>query len=229
MKDLLLIDKPAGWTSFDVCAKIRGRIKAEYRAKGEKPTKRQLRVGHAGTLDPFATGLLVILLGDSTKKATEFLKLDKVYEATFILGATSSTGDPEGEFSPVSNTVPTPERVREALEGFTGEITQTPPAYSAIKIGGKRAYDLARAGKEVEIPTRRVMIYSLKLLDYTYPEVKVRAHVGSGTYIRSLAEDVGAALEVGAYCSQLRRTQIDEWHVEDAVSIETAVSAILTA
>ena len=99
---ILLIDKPAGWTSFDVCAKIRGRIKADYRARGEKPTKRQLRVGHAGTLDPFATGLLIVLLGDATKKAAEFLKLDKWYDATITLGVTSTTGDPEGEITEIS-------------------------------------------------------------------------------------------------------------------------------
>src|SRR4051812_10797614 len=113
--DIVLIDKPAGWTSFDVVAKIRGTIRAGYRERGEKPTKRQLRVGHAGTLDPFATGLLVILLGDGTKKATEFLKLDKVYEATVMLGKTSTTGDPEGELTEVSGYQPSREEIESAL------------------------------------------------------------------------------------------------------------------
>ena len=208
--EILLIDKPADWTSFDVVAKIRGKIRAQYTARGEKPTKRQLKVGHAGTLDPFATGLLVILLGDATKKATEFLKLDKVYEATVHLGQTSTTGDPEGEITEVNDHQPTREEVENALQKFVGTITQTPPAYSAIKINGKRAYDLARQGKEVEIPTRQVTIYAVTLLDYTYPEIKIRAHVGSGTYIRTLAEDIGTALGTGAYCSELRRTQISD-------------------
>lgn len=216
---VLLVDKPAGWTSFDVVAKIRGQIRAEYRERGEKPTKRQLKVGHAGTLDPFATGLLIILLGDATKKAGEFLKLDKVYEATFRLGQVSTTGDPEGEMVVVSDKVPSDEAVTAALGQFIGEIVQTPPAYSAIKVNGQRAYKLARAGKDVEVPERTVMIHSIDLIDYTYPNLTVRAHVGSGTYIRTLGEDVGTALEVGAYCDQLRRTTVGQWSIEDAVTV----------
>lgn len=202
---ILLVDKPVGWTSFDVVAKIRGQIRAEYTARGEKPTKRQLKVGHAGTLDPFATGLLIILLGDATKKADEFLKLDKVYEATVRLGQTSTTGDPEGELTAVSDRQPTQEEIETALKQFVGEITQVPPVYSAIKIDGKRAYKLAREGKEVDIPSRQVTIHSIELLEYTCPEVRIRTHVSSGTYIRTLAEDIGVALEVGAYCAGLRR------------------------
>lgn len=219
-KDILLIDKPAGWTSFDVVAKIRGQIRAQYRERGEKPTKRQLKVGHAGTLDPFATGLLVILLGDATKRAGEFLKLDKVYEATFRLGQTSTTGDPEGELADGSGRVPSRDEVGAALEQFVGEITQRPPAYSAIKINGQRAYKLAREGKAVEVPERTVTIHSLELLDYTYPNLTVRAHVGSGTYIRTLGEDIGKVLKAGAYCSVLRRTEIAEWSVNEASGIE---------
>jgi tRNA pseudouridine55 synthase len=249
-KDVLLIDKPSGWTSFDVVAKIRGMLRRKLmeklrdeegkRAAGaadslraprdeEKPsvvphiTKRQLKVGHAGTLDPFATGLLIVLLGDATKSAGDFLKLDKVYEATIKLGAVSTTGDPEGEITIVSDTTPTPQRVLEALDGFRGEIRQRPPMYSAIKIKGQRAYDLARAGKEFEIPERIVTIYDIELLDYAYPEIKIRTHVSSGTYIRTLAEDVGKALETGAYCSELRRTRIGEYSVAKAVSIEHAL------
>lgn len=217
--DILLIDKPAGWTSFDVVAKIRGQIRAEYRARGEKPTKRQLKVGHAGTLDPFATGLLVILLGDATKRAGEFLKLDKVYEATFRLGKVSTTGDPEGDIAHVSDHIPTKEEIEQVLQQFTGEITQTPPAYSAIKVNGQRAYKLAREGKEVEIPERVVTIHSIELLDYTYPDLTIRAHVGSGTYIRTLGEDIGKALNTGAYCHQLRRIRVGEYSVVDATGI----------
>jgi tRNA pseudouridine55 synthase len=210
---ILLVDKPAGWTSFDVCAKIRGQIRAEYTARGEKPTRRQLRVGHAGTLDPFATGLLVILLGDATKKADEFLKLDKVYEATIRLGQTSTTGDPEGEITEVSDRQPTREEVESAVQKFIGVITQVPPKFSAIKVNGQRAYKLAHKGQEVEIPSRKVTIYSIDLLDYTYPELKIRTHVSSGTYIRTLAEDIGETVGTGAYCSQLRRIRISDFHL----------------
>lgn len=220
MKDdgILLIDKPAGWTSFDVVAKIRGHIKHSYVEQGIKPTKRQLKVGHAGTLDPFATGLLVILLGDATKKATDFLKLDKVYEAEIHLGKISTTGDPEGEITDVSEVQPSEEEVQTALQQFTGEIRQRPPIFSAIKINGQRAYKLARDGKEVEIPERIVKIHSIEILEYTYPILKIRTHVGSGTYIRSLAVDIGGALGTGAYCSALRRTRIANWSVENAIA-----------
>jgi tRNA pseudouridine55 synthase len=147
------------------------------------------------------------------------LKLDKVYEARITLGRTSTTGDPEGELTDVSDAVPTKDDIERTLAQFVGDITQTPPAFSAIKVNGKRAYALAREGKEVEIPARVVRIYSLELLDYTYPNIRVRAHVGSGTYIRSLAQDIGAALGTGAYCSALRRTSISEWSVDDAGGI----------
>ncbi len=216
---IVLIDKPAGWTSFDVVAKIRGGIRAEYRVRGEKPTKKQLRVGHAGTLDPFATGLLIILKGDACKRAGEFLKLDKVYEATFRLGQVSTTGDLEGDVTNVSDRIPTRDEVVSVLKNFVGDISQRPPAYSAIKINGQRAYKLAREGKEFEIPERIVTIHSLELIDYTYPAITVRAHVGSGTYIRTLGEDIGKSLETGAYCTQLRRTRIHDFDIANAQPI----------
>lgn len=219
---ILLIDKPAGWTSFDVVAKIRGRIRARYQAQGVKPTKRQLRVGHAGTLDPFATGLLIILLGEECKRAGEFLKLDKVYEATFKLGLTSSTGDPEGEVAPFSDVVPSREGVEEAVRDFIGDIMQRPPIFSAIKINGQRAYHLARQNKDVDIPARHVHIYSIDILDYEYPYIRIRTHVGSGTYIRSLAVDIGQALGTGAYCLELRRTRIADMSIEAAQTVEAA-------
>lgn len=220
MDDILLVDKPAGWTSFDVVAKIRGQIRARYAKKGIKPTKRQLKVGHSGTLDPFATGLLIILLGEACARSDEFLKLDKTYEATLRLGQTSTTGDPEGGLVQVSDRKPQIEEVRTVLEGFIGEIKQVPPAYSAIKIGGERAYKLARAGQTVDIPSRQVTIHSLELLGYAYPEVKIRAHVSSGTYIRTLAEDIGKKLGTGAYCGALRRTKISQWSIDQAKKIE---------
>lgn len=215
---VLLVDKSAGWTSFDVCAKIRGQVRAQYTARGEKPTKRQLRVGHAGTLDPFATGLLIVLLGDATKQADKFLKLDKVYEATIRLGFTSSTGDPEGTITPHPSAPGLARRkteVEEVLKQFVGDIEQRPPAYSAIKINGQRAYKLAREGKDVEVPLRTVKIHSIKMIEYSYPEIVIRAHVGSGTYIRSLAMDIGQTLGTGAYCSQLRRTQIGSYTLSE--------------
>lgn len=218
---ILLIDKPAGWTSFDVVAKIRGARRAAFKAQGVTPTKRQLRVGHAGTLDPFATGLLVILLGEATKRSDEFLKQDKTYEAVLTLGVTSNTGDPEGELTQVNTSVPTEDAIEAALARFTGQITQTPPAFSAIKIGGQRAYKLARKGHDVEMPNRQVTIHSIERMSYTYPQLTIRTHVSSGTYIRSLAEDIGTELGTGAYCSALRRTTIGDLSVGDAVTIES--------
>ena len=208
----ILVDKPAGITSFGVVARIR-RVLSERAGK-------KVKVGHTGTLDPFATGLMILVYGKETKNAMSLTKLDKVYEATIRLGQTSNTGDPEGEITAVSDTIPTEKAVREALEGFTGEITQTPPAFSAIKINGVRAYKLAHKGQEVEMPSRRVTIYSLELLEYSYPNVKIRTHVSSGTYIRTLAEDVGKVLGTGAYCAELRRTRIAEYDIADAQTLE---------
>ena len=230
MNDMLLVDKPAGWTSFDVVAKIRGLIRAEYTSRGEKPTKRQLKVGHAGTLDPFATGLLIILLGDATKRADEFLKLDKTYEFTARLGEVSTTGDPEGEvtdYKEWDSEQPSLERVQEVLKGFTGEISQVPPVYSAIKVDGKRAYAMARKGQEVKLEPRTVTIYSLELTSYTWPELRCTVKVSSGTYIRSLVADIGEALGTGAYCTQLRRTEVDNYTLTAAHPI-TALPKTLT-
>lgn len=214
MQGILLIDKPAGWTSFDVVNYVR---KMVAQAEGKKP--KQVKVGHTGTLDPFATGLLILLIGkEYTKRATEFSKLDKTYEVTMKLGAISSTGDPEGEITPVSDTKPTKKAVQESLKQFLGEIQQTPPAYSAIKINGQRAYKLARAGKEVKIEPRKVTINRLELVDYSYPEVKLIADVSSGTYIRSLVEDIGQVLGTGAYTSQLKRLKVGQFSLDDATT-----------
>lgn len=217
MQNILLIDKPAGWTSFDVVAKVRGQLRGEYTSQGIKPTKRQQRVGHAGTLDPFATGLLIILLGDACSKASEFLKLDKTYEFTVKLGEVSTTGDPEGEIIPKSDKQPTGKEVRQVLDSFLGEITQVPPAYSAIKIDGQRAYDLARKGKTVDMPARQVTIHNLQLVSYEYPHIRAVCEVSSGTYIRTLAEDIGQKLGAGAYCSELRRTRIGTQDIAQAI------------
>lgn len=205
---IILIDKPAGMTSFGVVA----RIKRVLRERAGKKVK----VGHTGTLDPFATGLMIVVVGKECKNAGLYSKLDKVYEATINLGQTSTTGDIEGEIIDISDTVPTRQQVELVLDKFKGEITQRPPIYSAIKVNGERAYKLARKGVEVVIPTRQVTIFSLELLEYNYPAVSVRVHVSSGTYIRTLAEDVGKELGVGAYCIQLRRTEIRDKSVSDA-------------
>ncbi len=205
---ILLIDKPAGMTSFGVVARVRRVL--------SKQAGKKVKIGHTGTLDPFATGLLILCIGKETKNAMSYTKLDKVYEATIQLGQTSTTGDPEGEITNVSDRQPTGEEIEEILPRFVGEITQRPPIYSAIKVGGRRAYDLAREGKEVEIPERKVTIYALELVEYAYPVVKIRTHVSSGTYIRTLAEDLGKALGIGAYCTELRRTAIAKWSVTEA-------------
>lgn len=205
---IILIDKPSEMTSFGVVARVRRQLSERA---GHK-----VKVGHTGTLDPFATGLMILVVGKECKKAGDYSKLDKVYDATIRLGQTSSTGDPEGEVAAVSERVPTREEIIAVLEQFTGEITQVPPMFSAIKVNGQRAYKLAHKGEVVDIPARQVTIHSLDLLDYAYPEVRIRAHVSSGTYIRTLAQDIGEALGVGAYCTALRRTAIAGWTVKEA-------------
>jgi len=208
---ILLVDKPAGITSFGVVARVRRRLSEQLGKKA--------KVGHTGTLDPFATGLMIIVTGKECRNAMNYSKLDKEYEAVIRLGQVSTTGDPEGEITNVSDTQPTKEAIEAALEQFRGEITQRPPIFSAIKINGRRAYDLARKGEVVEMPERQVTVFSLELLEYTYPDIRVRTHVSSGTYIRSLAEDIGAVLATGAYCVELRRTKVGEWSVIGAEPI----------
>ena len=218
MNGLLLIDKPAGISSFGVVARVRWLLSQQA---GKK-----VKVGHTGTLDPFATGLMIIVVGEYCKRAGEFSKLDKTYEATLRLGATSTTGDPEGDIIAGSDRQPTEPEIQSALEKFRGEITQTPPSYSAIKIDGVRAYKLARAGKTVEMPTRQVMIHTLELMKYQYPEAIIRTHVGSGTYIRTLAEDIGRELNTGAYLTQLRRTVVGEYDIADAIALDVVDESI---
>ena len=208
MEEIIFVDKPSGMSSFGAVARVR-RILTQR--EGHK-----VKVGHTGTLDPFATGLLILLAGKATKKAPELTKLDKVYEATIRLGATSSTGDPEGEIT-IANEKPeiSRKKIIETLAQFVGEIEQTPPAFSAIKINGQRAYKLARAGKTVDMPKRKVTIYELELLEYASPYLKIRTHVSSGTYIRTLAEDIGEALGCGAYTTKLRRTKIANYDIAE--------------
>lgn len=212
IQDIILIDKPAGLSSFGVVARVRRRLSMEA---GKK-----VKVGHTGTLDPFATGLLILLANKATKLSNQFLKLDKWYEATICLGKTSTTGDPEGEITEQNTEkVPTLEEVKAVVNQFVGQITQTVPAYSAVKINGQRAYQLARRGEAVSMPTRQIEIYSLEILSYNYPELIIRTHVSSGTYIRTLGEDIGKALGVGAYLTALRRTQVGDYQIKNAVKL----------
>lgn len=205
----LYLNKPAGVSSFWMVSQIR-------KVTGVK------RVGHAGTLDPFATGLLIIAVGrESTRELGKFLKKDKVYRATLRLGYESTTGDPEGEIKEIdSATKPTKKAIDAALKKFTGEIEQMPPAYSALKIGGVPAYKLARRGEKVELKSRQVTIHALKVLRYEYPELKIEAAVSSGTYIRTLAEDIGRELGTGAYLTQLERTSIDNISLKEAIGLD---------
>ncbi len=207
MYGFLLIDKPVDWTSHDVVAYLRGLTKIK-------------KIGHAGTLDPFATGLLIVGVSRAaTKRLDEFKGMPKTYESTIHLGATSDTQDLTGnitiqQFDRVA--IPTESQVTDALSSFVGKQTQIPPMYSAKKIKGKKLYEIARKGGDVERDPVDIEIFSLDLIDYTYPEIKIRTTVSTGTYIRTLAHDIGSALDVGGYCSELRRTQIGIYNVSDA-------------
>lgn len=217
MQGILLVDKPAGWTSFDVVNHVR---KIVARAEGKKP--KNTKVGHTGTLDPFATGLLVLLIGkEYTRKAQELSRADKTYEVTMRFGQRSTTGDPEGVITEVDGEKPTRKALESTLKKFIGEIRQIPPAYSAVKVNGQRAYNLARAGKEVVIEPRNVTVQALELVSYGYPEVQLIASVSSGTYIRTLVEDIAKALGTGAYTITLRRTRIGNFNLAEASEVDT--------
>lgn len=212
LSGLLLVDKPSGWTSFDVVAKIRGILSREAGYK--------VKVGHAGTLDPMATGLLVLAIGSATKKIDGLMKQSKIYEAVLCLGATSNTDDAEGEITGQSDVQPSHADIESVLEEFIGEIAQVPPQFSAIKVAGQRAYKAAREGKQVELEPRRVTIVSIHDVHYDYPQLSFVADVSSGTYIRSLARDIGASLGTGAYLQSLRRLTVGEMSVQDAIDMD---------
>ena len=201
---VLLINKPLEWTSFDVVRKIRNLIKIK-------------KVGHAGTLDPLATGLLILCTGKFTKRINEFMAQEKEYTGTFTLGATTPTYDLESkpenlkDISQLSN-----EKIIEATKQFIGGIMQVPPAHSAIKIDGKRVYELARQGKEVKIDPRKITINEFEITKIEMPVVSFRVVCSTGTYIRSLANDFGEALDCGAYLSSLCRTRIGDFKIADA-------------
>lgn len=205
---LLLIDKPLQWTSFDVVNKLRYRLKMK-------------KVGHAGTLDPLATGLLLICTGKMTKKIEQYMGLEKEYTGTFVIGQTTPSYDLETEVSEQKDISHiTEDQLSDATKNLTGKISQLPPMHSAIKIGGKRAYEFARKGKEIELQPREVEISEFEITDIRLPEVKFRIVCSKGTYIRSIARDFGKALGVGAYLSQLCRTRIGPYLLEDAVTAE---------
>lgn len=218
----MLIDKPKGVSSFFCVSKVRREI-SDKLGLNEQGKRRKVKVGHAGTLDPFATGLLILLVGKGTKRAGEFLKLDKEYEAEICLGKVSTTGDPEGEISvkKISN-IPTLEEISNVVKSFVGEIEQRVPEFSAVKINGKRAYKLAREGKKVEMPVRKIKIYNIDIIKYEWPMLKIRCSVSSGTYIRQLGMDIGEKLGTGAYLTELRRTKIDKYDVKDAEKLYIA-------
>ena len=209
---IILVDKPTGISSFGVVARVRRYL--------TKQAGHKIKVGHCGTLDPFATGLLILVSGKNTKRAGEFSGLDKEYEATIYLGARSSTGDPEGEIEQVSDRQPSLSEIKKVISEFVGKVTQTPPVFSAIKINGRRAYQLARQGREIDMPSRQVTIYDINIESYIYPYLTIKTKVSSGTYIRSLAQDIGEALGVGAYTTQLRRLSVGEYSVSEAKSLE---------
>ncbi len=213
LNGLLLINKPIGISSFDV-------IRALRRQTGAR------KIGHAGTLDPLASGLMLLLFGAACKQAELLTKLDKSYLGQITLGANSTTGDNEGEKTPVSDLVPAEAEVLAALSELTGEITQTPSKYSAIKIDGKEAYKRARAGEEVKMPSRQVTVYSNELVDYKYPIIELNSSVSSGTYIRSLAEDLGGLLGTGGYLSGLVRTKVGNYGLDEAQVLDEVDFAV---
>ncbi len=211
--NFLLINKPAGWTSFDAVNYIRKKIKIQTNNK-------KIRVGHAGTLDPFATGLLIVGVGrEATKRLDEFKKLPKTYVAKLRLGAVSDTYDVTGTITTrnIDNAAPPSlDIVKDILKNFIGKQLQIPPMYSAKKIGGERLYKLARQGKIIERKPNEIEILDIKILEYFWPYLKIEVACSAGTYIRSLAHDIGEKLGIGAYCEELARTKIGDYRLEDA-------------
>ncbi|MCQ2231941.1 MAG: tRNA pseudouridine(55) synthase TruB [Paludibacteraceae bacterium] len=212
--EILCFDKPLTWTSFDLVNKVRYLIKRQLNVK-------KFKIGHAGTLDPLATGVLIVCTGKATKRIEEMQYKTKEYVATLKLGATTPSFDLEKE---IDATYPTEhitrEMVEETLPRFLGEIWQVPPTFSAVKVNGKRAYDYARKGAEVELKPKLLVIDEIELLDCSLPEITIRVVCSKGTYIRALARDIGLALNSGAHLTALRRTKVGDFRVEDCLSIE---------
>ncbi len=212
---LLIIDKPLGASSMDVVRKVRW-------------LAGNCKTGHAGTLDPLATGVLICCLGKATREVDRLMGLTKIYETTVDLSAFTNTDDAEGPREPVEVAEPpTLERVRAALDQLTGAIQQTPPAYSAIKVGGQRAYKMARRGETVELAARTVRIDAIEILGYEWPNLRLRITCGKGTYIRSLARQIGSLLQTGGYLTQLRRTAIGPYNIEKSHRLDDLPQPIM--
>ena len=203
---MLLVDKPKGLTSSRVVEQIKKKF--------------NVKTGHTGTLDPLATGLLVVLTGKFTKNASSFLKLDKAYEVKVVLGIETDTFDSEGTVLRRSDSEVTREELVKVLKEFSGDIWQTPPPYSAKKITGRKAYELARKGISVDIPPKKVSIHSLELKEFQFPYFTIACEVSSGFYVRSLAHDIGEKLGVGATVVEVRRTRVGPYRVEQAKGLE---------
>lgn len=212
--EVLFFNKPLTWTSFNLVAKVRNTV-------GKKINQKKLKVGHAGTLDPLATGVMIICTGKATKRIEEFQYQTKEYVATIQLGATTPSYDLEKEIDATYPTAHiTQELVEEALKHFIGEIQQIPPAFSACKVDGARAYDLARKGQEVELKPKLLVIDEIELLECNLPDIKIRVVCSKGTYIRALARDIGEALNSGAHLTGLIRTRVGDTRLEHCLEIE---------
>ena len=218
--ELLLIDKPLEWTSFQVVNKIRWALKRKFNIK-------KLKVGHAGTLDPLATGLLIICTGKMTKKISEFQDLDKTYIGTITLGATTPSFDLE---TPINKRFPlkhlNKEKIIEAKKNFIGTINQYPPIFSAIKKKGKRLYEFARIGKKIDIQSRKVVIYNLEFSKINLPDLNFKLKCSKGTYIRSLANDFGKSIDSGGYLSSLRRTAIGSFKIKNSIQLQEFIERL---
>lgn len=210
----ILLNKPYKWTSFDLVNKIKFKVKHKLRVK-------KIKVGHAGTLDPLATGLMIVCIGKYTKKIDTYQSQVKEYIATLQLGATTPSFDLETEIDQEYPTEHiTRELIDETLKGFIGSIEQRPPDYSAVKVNGKRAYEYARKGQEVEIKKKTLVIDEIEVLEFDENVLKIRVVCSKGTYIRALARDIGQALNSGAHLTALQRTQIGDFKIDDAIEIE---------
>ena len=218
--EIIAIDKPLGWTSFDAVKRLRGAIQRRLRLK-------KFKVGHAGTLDPLATGVLLVCTGRATRKIEELQSGEKEYIATLELGSTTPSYDLETE---IDFTYPTDhiteERVKSALQNFVGNIMQVPPVFSAVKVDGKRAYKYARHGKELDLKAKPVTIKEIEFISFENNILKFRVVCGKGTYIRSLARDLGEDLESGAHLIGLQRTRVGDYTLNDCVSVDKAVEII---
>lgn len=214
IEGVLVIDKPLGLSSMQVCAIVRGKLKA-----GGAP--KRVKVGHGGTLDPLASGVLVVLAGRATKRCDEVMGTVKQYETTIDLSRLSTTDDLEGEMTELEVAQPpSTERVRAACDAWTGTVMQKPPPYSAIKVNGKRAYALARQGETVDLPARPVRIDEIEVVSYRWPTLVLRITCGKGTYIRSLGRDIGGEMGVGGVLTALRRTRVGPFRIEDSITLE---------